>query len=143
MNTQVEYHRHSHRPPTPVAPNHAVPHSAPHHSAPVLDSSTSHLAHHRDPSLAPTGAASPPAVPGVTWVRPTELAVYAAPIVGRGIDLEADLIRRARRAPASTARALPQAVGHPTATPSATLRPTSPQAPSPAPPVADTEGPSL
>jgi len=34
---------------------------------------------------------------GIAWVRPTDLATYAAPLVGRGIDLQAELIRRARR----------------------------------------------
>jgi hypothetical protein len=39
--------------------------------------------------------------PGVAWVRPTELpALLGSPWVGRGIDLQAELTRRARRAPA-------------------------------------------
>lgn len=94
MNTYVEYRRHSYRPaeqttladPTGVVANE--------------------LAHRRDPSLGPAGTSSPMSSKGVAWVRPTELATYAGPLIGRGIDLQAELIRRARRRPATTARAL-------------------------------------
>jgi hypothetical protein len=42
----------------------------------------------------------------VAWVRPTELASYAGPMVGRGIDLHAELVRRARRASLTATREL-------------------------------------
>ena len=44
---------------------------------------------------------------------PTEMASYAGPLVGRGIDLHAELIRRALRAPTTASRAM----RHPTPTP--------------------------
>jgi hypothetical protein len=53
---------------------------------------------------------------GIAWVRPTDLATYAAPLVGRGIDLQAELIRRARRGPATTTRALQRAIPRPSPT---------------------------
>lgn len=65
------------------------------------------LARHKDPSL--TGAAAGEAkkkVPGVEWVRPTELlASRSGRIAGRGIDFQAELARRARRVPGQTLRA--------------------------------------
>ena len=42
----------------------------------------------------------------VTWVRPTDLVTYSGPLVGRGIDLETELIRRARRTPITATRAV-------------------------------------
>ena len=144
MNTHVEYRRHGHRPPHPVAATDP---------ADQLDDPDSRLAHHRDPSLADGAPVRPPTAAGVAWVRPTDMAAYAAPILGRGIDLQADLIRRARRTPASTAQTLPRLMGHPaSATPqpattatAATAGPTRPPTP-PKPParsVAHTEGLSL
>lgn len=92
MNSHAEYRRHSYRPADPPAQTaeHAV----------------SELAHHRDPSLGVTQTAPPTASRGIAWVRPTELASYAGPLVGRGIDLQAEAIRRARRTPVTTTRAL-------------------------------------
>jgi len=58
---------------------------------------------HATPGLAPSGKR-------IAWVRPTELATYAVPLVGRGIDLQAELIRRARRGPAAAVRATRSAV---------------------------------
>lgn len=50
--------------------------------------------------------ASPDSSRGVAWVRPTELAMrIGIPAAGRGIDLQAALTQRARRAPAVIARA--------------------------------------
>jgi len=69
-----------------------------------------------------------PTAKGVAWIRPTELAAYAAPMVGRGIDLQAELIRRARRTPATATRAIQRGIPHPA---------------SPTPPMNRTEGPSL
>lgn len=63
------------------------------------------------PSLPSDGmerTALPPAVTAknIAWVRPTELTAYSAPLIGRGIDLQAELIRRARRTPATATRAV-------------------------------------
>jgi len=93
VNTHAEYRRHGHRlPEQPMAD-------------PAIGATASELAHHRDPSLRPP-ATTPAARRGIAWVRPTDIAMYAAPMVGRGIDLHAELIRRARRTPATTTRAL-------------------------------------
>jgi len=100
LNTYTEYRRHSYRPPEPTA---AVQSS---------EAAASELARHRDPSLAAGTKAPTPTTKGIAWVRPTELAAYAGPIVGRGIDLQAELIRRARRTPATTTRALHRGTPH-------------------------------
>jgi hypothetical protein len=52
-------------------------------------------------------------------VRPTELGSYVGPMIGRGIDLQAELVRRARRTPATTTRTIRH---------SASNRPTTPAA---------------
>ena len=61
------------------------------------------LAVHRDPSQSTPGAAATRAdrsKPSIAWVRPTDMpAVIGAPWVRRGIDLQAELTRRARRSP--------------------------------------------
>jgi hypothetical protein len=45
--------------------------------------------------------------PGVVWVRASDLLnTSTARIAGRGIDFEAELARRTRRAPAATRRAI-------------------------------------
>ena len=140
MNTDVEYRRHSHRPPHAVTPTDSVDDP---------ENAASRLAHYRDPSLTRGMPVRPPTAVGVAWVRPTELAAYAAPILGRGIDLQADLIRRARRSPTATAQTLPHLMRRPTSathkpamsTP-ATAGPTTPPTP-PAPARAHTEGLSL
>ena len=103
MNSDVEYRRHlpphGQRPPTPGAQVD---------SAQDDEAAARQLAYHRAPSLAPAAGTQSPTVAGVTWVRPTEMAAYAGPMVGRGVDLQAELIRRARRSPTTTARALPR-----------------------------------
>lgn len=96
MNTHTEYRRHSHR--LTEAPM----------TSPDTDEAASELAHHRDPSLRSEGRPPTSTAKGIAWIRPTELATYVAPMVGRGIDLHAELIRRARRTPAATTRALPR-----------------------------------
>ncbi|PVW02351.1 hypothetical protein DEA06_15755 [Microbacterium sp. Gd 4-13] len=66
------------------------------------------LARHKDPSLTGATAAgeAKTKVPGVEWVRPTELlASRSGRIAGRGIDFQAELARRARRVPGQTVRA--------------------------------------
>lgn len=65
------------------------------------------LARHRDPSLS-SKAGRQTAKPqrGVAWVRPSELLTQAGGrVAARGIDFEAELARRARRAPATAIRA--------------------------------------
>lgn len=64
------------------------------------------LAVHRDPSLPGTATtvAPGPARPSVAWVRPSELpTIVGAPWVRRGIDLQSELTRRARRTPQTAA----------------------------------------
>ena len=92
MNTHSEYRRHGYQPPEPPAPQ--------------PETEASELARHRDPSLTPAAGTPVVAQKHVAWVRPTELASYAGPMVGRGIDLHAELVRRARRAPITTTRAM-------------------------------------
>jgi hypothetical protein len=116
VNAHAEYRRHGYRPPEPSA------------QAPSTETTTRELARHRDPSLSMEGKPPTSTAKGIAWVRPTELAAYAAPMVGRGIDLHAELIRRARRAPVTTRRALPRNI---------------PRSPALAPPSNETEGLSL
>jgi hypothetical protein len=98
VNTHSEYRRHGYQPPEP-------PTSQP-------DAEASELARHRDPSLSAESSTPSIAQKHVAWVRPTEMASYAGPMVGRGIDLHAELVRRARRAPITASRAM----RHPTPT---------------------------
>ncbi len=115
MNSHAAYRRHAYRAAEPTAPTHAP------------QSVTSELAYHRDPSLSPNRPPTSTAK-SLAWVRPTELAAYSTPLVGRGVDLQAELIRRSRRTPSTTARVLQRGIPHsPAATPSTTR----------------TEGPSL
>jgi len=94
MNPHAEYRRHSYRPPEqPAAPE-------------SVDSAAAELARHRDPSLAAGPAQQQPRAKDIAWVRPTELASYVGPMVGRGIDHQAELIRRARRTPTTATRSL-------------------------------------
>ena len=99
MNSHAEYRRHSYRSPeTSYSPE-------PDHS------DGDQLARHADPSLPQTqqpGATSK----RVAWVRPTELPNFAGPLVGRGIDLQAELIRRARRTPKTATRAVRRHIHH-------------------------------
>jgi hypothetical protein len=100
MNTHAEYRRHGYRPPEgPV-------------TAPASEEAVSQLAHHRDPSLVSGPTTPAGSKKGIAWVRPTDFATYAAPLVGRGIDLHAELIRRARRTPATTTRAIQRGLPH-------------------------------
>ena len=93
MNTHAEYRRHSYRPPEqPAVPDAVAP-------------AASELARHRDPSLQEQPAREQ-AQKRVAWVRPTELGSYVGPMVGRGIDLQAELVRRARRTPATATRTI-------------------------------------
>ena len=94
MNTDADNRRHSYRPPQRLTPAEGVEHI------------TSELARHRDPSLRSELSAREQAQKRIAWVRPTELGSYLGPKVGRGIDLQAELVRRARRTPATTTRTL-------------------------------------
>lgn len=106
MNTHAEYRRHSYRPPEPPVPK--------------TETVASALARHGDPSLSATEAHALAMAPkGVAWIRPTELASYVTPMVGRGIDLHAELIRRARRTPVTTRRALQRGAHSPAPAPAA------------------------
>ena len=94
MNTHTEYRRHRNRPPERPIPDQGV------------EPTASELARHRDPSLGREEPVRQHAQKRFAWVRPTELGSYLGPMVGRGIDLQAELVRRARRTPATTARTL-------------------------------------
>jgi hypothetical protein len=66
------------------------------------DSAVDALAVHRDPSVPtterPKGADR--TQPSVAWVRPSEMpTLLGSKFVGRGIDLQSELTRRARRTP--------------------------------------------
>jgi len=101
VNTHAEYRRHSHQPAETHAPTRDV------------EDVASQLARHRDPSLASSAPTTPPdRSKRIAWVRPTELAGFASPLIGRGIDLQAELIRRARRAPMTTGRRARRSASH-------------------------------
>lgn len=99
MNTHAEYRRHSYRSPETSY-------------SPEPTQEIDQLARHADPSLPQT---QQPSVTSkrVAWVRPTELPNLAGPLIGRGIDLEAELIRRARRTPKTVIRAARRHIHHP------------------------------
>ncbi|CUR54349.1 hypothetical protein [Nocardioides sp.] len=91
MNTNEPYHRLGERSLGEAPP-------LPEHTAEVAA-----LAIHRDPSQPAPHAGPEPtlAKPTVAWVRPTDLPGFlGAPLTRRGIDLQAELTRRARQAPA-------------------------------------------
>ena len=74
---------------------------------PRPEESVAALAVHRDPSV-PDAAPSNDAKPqrGIAWVRPSEVpTMLGGKWAGRGIDLQADLVRRSRRGPIRAARA--------------------------------------
>jgi len=97
MNTHAEYRRHMHQ--AQAAPEPATTAAA--------DAIANHLAVGRDPSLASTPPHALTTATGkhVAWVRPTDLHTFASPIIGRGIDLHAELMRRARQGPRQARRA--------------------------------------
>lgn len=71
------------------------------------EAEVSALAVHRDPSQSPTERRAPEDVKAkrtIAWVRPSELVTtLGSDRLRRGIDLEAELARRARRTPAQAA----------------------------------------
>lgn len=74
----------------------------------LTEAELSALAHHRDPSLA--GGPETPAWSArdrsITWMRPSELVTTGmTPLLARGTDHQAELVRRVRRAPSTAARA--------------------------------------
>jgi hypothetical protein len=71
---------------------------------------------HGDPSLPqPVQPSAEPVRPTITWVRPSEVStLIGARWAGRGIDLQDELTRRARRAPAAAATKAASRLTHPT-----------------------------
>jgi hypothetical protein len=109
VNTNAEYRRHSYKPPEqPATPDAVAP-------------AASELARHRDPSLHSEEPAREQTRKGVAWVRPTELGSYVGPMIGRGVDLQAELVRRARRTPATTTRTIRHSAPNRPTTPAASL----------------------
>ena len=118
MNTHAKYRRRGYRAPAPSrdAAADMVPDPI---LDPILDPSGdptgelhgARLAHRADPPI-PAPQQAPTSSRRVAWVRPTELPSYAAPMVGRGIDLQGELICRTRRthitAPRAAARGVHQ-----------------------------------
>jgi hypothetical protein len=110
VNTHAEYRRQL-QPTRTTRPARSVP------EAPATDEAR-HLGIHGDPSLSRSLSQLPgSSLTGATtatgrriaWVRPTELHGYADRLIGRGIDLQAELTRRARRVPQTATRAATQA----------------------------------
>ena len=70
---------------------------------------TSALARHKDPSVTGkdvAGVAETKKARGVEWVRPSDLlASRSQRVSGRGIDFQAELVRRSRRVPVRAVRA--------------------------------------
>jgi hypothetical protein len=95
VNTQAEYRRHTYQPATEPAAD-AQP-----------ETPENHLAVGHDPSLNTTSTATGTAPRRhIAWLRPTELHTFASPLIGRGIDLHAELMRRARQGPRQANRAM-------------------------------------
>lgn len=74
------------------------------------------LARHADPSIRDTQGVLNAREPGsgVAWVRPSELpTVIGSKFIRRGIDLQAELNRRARHAPRTAARVTRRVIARP------------------------------
>ena len=98
MNTHAEYRRHLDQPTAEALP------------PPTAETAQHHLAIHGDPSITSDQPGATTATGRrIAWVRPTELHTYADGLIGRGVDLHAELARRARRSP----RALTKSVRRP------------------------------
>jgi len=64
------------------------------------------LAVHRDPSIPTSSETDVKIQRSIAWVRPSELpTLIGSKWIGRGIDLQSELVRRSRRAPISAAKA--------------------------------------
>lgn len=103
MNTDASYQRRLDR-----ALPEPMPTAAP---EPALNA----LALHGEPSLPEAVQPSAePVRPTIAWVRPSEVStLIGARWAGRGIDLQDDLTRRARRAPAVAATKAASRMTHP------------------------------
>jgi hypothetical protein len=94
VNTHAEYRRHLHQPTAEAPP-------------PPTAETAQHLAIHRDPSITSDQPGATTATGRrIAWVRPTELHASADGLIGRGIDLHAELARRARRGPRALTRSV-------------------------------------
>jgi hypothetical protein len=90
VNTPDPYVRHLDRTPPEPAPT------------PEAEKSVDALAVHKDPSVPTAEAkrATDRSQPSVAWVRPSEMpTLLGSKFVRRGIDLQAELTRHARRTP--------------------------------------------
>lgn len=90
MNTPDPYVRRLDRTPPEPAPT------------PDAEKAVDALAVHKDPSVPSSGARQEAdrTQPSVAWVRPSEMpSLLGSKFVRRGIDLQAELTRRARRTP--------------------------------------------
>lgn len=96
MNTPEPYERRLDR---------TLPEATP--TPPEPEPTGSALAVHRDPSIpqdAPERAAER-GRPSVAWVRPSEMpTLVGSSWVGRGVDLQSELTRRARRTPGAASK---------------------------------------
>ena len=103
MNTHP-YERHLHRSLGEAEPNREP-----------AESELSALAKHTDPSIRPASStATPEPASSVAWVRPSDLpTAVGSKFIRRGIDLQAELNRRAQRAPRSAARVTRRAIARP------------------------------
>lgn len=102
MNTHAEYRRHLDE------PRQGTPAPAP------AQALANHLAVAGDPSLrSAQPGPSTPAGRRIAWIRPTELHAHAGPLIGRGIDLQTELLRRGRGAPRRAARSLTRTLTQP------------------------------
>ena len=103
MNTHAPYQRRLDR---------ALPESMP---TAALELAPNAIALHGDPSLPQAAQPSAePARPTITWVRPSEVStLIGARWGGRGIDLQDELTRRARRTPAAAATKAASRMTHP------------------------------
>ena len=96
MNNNEFYHRRD----TRVVPEQPA-------LQPQSDDAVSTLAVHRDPSVPEVATeAEARTQRGIAWVRPSELpTLVGGKWANRGIDLQAELVRRSRRAPVTAAKA--------------------------------------
>jgi len=95
MNNNDHYERREDR---------AIP--EPSENQPQTDDAVNALALHRDPSVPVAKQPTEPiAQRGIAWVRPSELpTLVGSKLANRGIDLQAELVRRSRRAPVTAAK---------------------------------------
>jgi len=86
--------------------NHTKSPEVPPETVDGAEAERSAFAVHRDPSLNTAGDGGSRVGRGIAWVRPTDLiASSTARLAGRGINFQAELANRARRAPGHAYRA--------------------------------------